>query len=132
MQIIFCAIFLLSACVQAPAYVALDASTLSEMQRCENISLKKFPPDIILVPSSRASISSKGLELDGSSGSRYEIFKKQQRLIDERLFIYGGHYPKKGEMSSDDFFIKYGSRPREVDLNEERRHRAYLVCRGLA
>ncbi len=126
MKFIIIGAFVLAACVQTPAYVEVDASTLSEMQRCENVSLKKFPPDIILVPSSRASLSSKGLELDSSSGSRYEIFKKQQLLLAER------YYPRKGEISSDDFFIKYGSRPMEVDLNEERRHRAYLVCRGLA
>lgn len=117
MRFIIIGAFVLAACVQAPAYVEVDASTLSEMQRCENVSLKKFPPDIILVPSSRASIY--------STGSRYEIFKKQQLLLAER------YYPRKGEMSSDAFFIKYGSRPMEVDLNEERRHRAYLVCRGL-
>jgi hypothetical protein len=126
MKFIIIGAFVLAACVQTPAYVEVDASTLSEMQRCENVSLKKFPPDIILVPSSRASLSSKGLVLENSSTARREIFKRQQLLLAERS------YPKKGEMSSDDFFIKYGSRPREFDLNEERRHQAYLVCRGLA
>lgn len=125
MRFIVIGAFVLSACVQTPIYDDAYASNSSEIDRCKRISLEKFPPDVFLMPSHQVSISSQGLVLENSSTARREIFKRQTQIIAAEI------YPRKGEMASDDFFIKYGSRPVEVDFNEEQRERAYLVCRGL-